>query len=66
MRAGVAVDDWKLPTFRKLLTEAGYTYTEGPGLTFETSMMYVETNDLASLKTILENCQAQCRKIKQH
>jgi len=33
MKAGVAVDDWKLPVFRKLLSEAGFEFTECPGLT---------------------------------
>lgn len=33
MKAGIALDNWKLPIFRKLLTEAGYEYKMAAGLT---------------------------------
>lgn len=62
MKAGIAVDDWKLPVFRKLLTEAGYEYTDAGPLTTDTTLLMVETSDVLALKRVIENCQAQCRK----
>lgn len=64
MKAGVAVDDWKLPVFRKLLTEAGFEFKEGPGLTADTSFLTVETPSAAALIPTVEKCQAECRKSK--
>jgi hypothetical protein len=62
MKAGIAVDDWKLPVFRKLLEEAGYEYNDGGQLTPGTTLLTVETNDMLALKAVLEKCQAECRK----
>ena len=64
MKAGIAVDDWKLPVFRKRLTEAGYQYTDAGGLTHNTTVLTVETNDILKLKKVLEQCQRECRKVK--
>ena len=33
MNAGIAIDAWKLTIFKKHLDDAGYEYTEHPGLT---------------------------------
>ena len=60
MRAGIAVDNWKLPVFRKGLTDAGYEYEDGGPLTGDTTMLKVETDDPAALKSLLERCQAEC------
>lgn len=62
MKAGIAVDDWKLPVFRKRLTEAGYEYQDGGALIGQTTLLTVETNDMLALKKVLEECQAACRK----
>jgi hypothetical protein len=60
VKAGIAVDDWKLPVFRQRLTEAGYTYEDAgeamPGIT----MLTVVTNDLLKLKRVLQDCQSEC------
>ncbi len=62
MKAAIVVDDWKLPVFRKRLTEAGYAYTDAGGLTHNTTVLTVETNDMLKLKAVIENCQSECRK----
>lgn len=59
MKAGIAVDDWKLPVFRKRLTEAGFQYTDAGGLTHNTTVLTVETNDILNLKKVLEQCQLE-------
>ena len=62
MKVGIAVDKWKLPTFRAILMEAGFPYTEGDGLTIDTGFMTVETDEVERLKTVVEKCQMECRK----
>lgn len=61
LKAGIAVDDWKLPVFRKRLEEAGYTYEDRGPLTGDTTMLSVETDDIRALAGVLEKCQAECR-----
>lgn len=43
MKAGIAIDAWKLPIFERHLTGAGYSFTSGAGVTADTLMLYVET-----------------------
>jgi hypothetical protein len=62
MKAGIAVDNWKLPVFRRQLTDAGYEYRDGGPLTADTTLLTVETNDMLALKKVLEECQAECRR----
>lgn len=62
MKAGIAVDDWKLPVFRKRLKAAGFTYTDGGPLTGNTTLLTVETDDLAKLRDVLEQCQSEARR----
>lgn len=61
-KAGIVVDDWKLPVFRRRLTAAGYTYTDAGELTPNVTLLQVEYNDMLKLKRTLEECQAECRK----
>ena len=60
MKAGIAVDDWKLPVFRQRLEEAGYKYHDAGPLTAGTTLLQVETNNMLKLKKVLEQCQAEC------
>ncbi len=62
MKVGIAVDDWKLPVFRRLLDEAGYEYQDGGALTSDATLLTVETDDTVALKKVIETCQAECRK----
>lgn len=62
MRAGIVVDDWKLPVFRKRLTEAGFEYTDAGGLTHATTVLTVETDDVSRLGDVVKACQHECRK----
>lgn len=61
MKAGIAVDNWKLPIFRKRLNEAGYEYEDSGALTHDTTLLMVETGDVLALKKVIEACQAECR-----
>jgi hypothetical protein len=64
MKAGIGVDNWKLPVFRKRLSEAGYEYHDAGPLTGDTTILTVETNDMLALKKVLEQCQRECRETK--
>jgi hypothetical protein len=64
MRAGIAIDNWKLPVFRERLTDAGYEYTDGGPLIGDTTLLRVETDDLPKLATVVAACQAECAKQK--
>ncbi len=64
LKAGIAVDDWKLPIFRKRLTEAGFTYEDGGALTHNTTILKVETSDILALKRVIEICESECRGAK--
>ena len=59
-KAGIALDDWKLPVFRKALTDAGYTYEDGgaagPGLT----ILHVPFTDAAALTRVVADANAEC------
>ena len=45
MKAGIVIDDWKLPIFERHLTDSGYFYTKGNWLKEDTLILYVLTND---------------------
>lgn len=62
MKAGIVVDNWKLPVFRERLTEAGYEYTDAGGFTHDTTVLTVVTDNMLALKQVIEACQAECRK----
>ena len=64
MKAGIAVDDYKLPVFRRRLSEAGYTYEDAGPVTGDTTLLTVETDDMLALKRLLEQCQSECREMK--
>lgn len=59
--AGIAIDNWKLEIFRKHLDEAGYSYTEHPGLTPEAMILKVKTERLAPLQRVIERAQKECK-----
>ncbi len=61
MKAGIAVDDWKLPVFRKRLTEAGFTYTDAGARTAGSTVLTVVTDDVLGLKRVVELCQRECK-----
>lgn len=62
MKAGIVVDDWKLPVFRERLTAAGFTYTDAGGLTHDTTVLTVVTDDVSRLGDIVKECQRECHR----
>lgn len=62
MKAGIAVDNWKLPVFRKRLTNAGYEYKDAGATSHDTTLLQVETDDMIALSEVIAACQSECRK----
>lgn len=62
MKIAIALDNWKLPIFRKGLTDAGYEYTDAGGLTHDSTVLTVVTDNILALKAVVEKCQAECRR----
>ncbi len=61
MKAGIALDDWKLPIFRKRLEEAGFTYSDAgapaPGVTVLAVVATPET--IERLSQVVLQCQEE-------
>lgn len=64
MKVGIVLDKWKLPVFRRRLSDADYTFEEKGNLTEQAVVLTVETEVPASLKTVIEQCQDECSKLK--
>jgi hypothetical protein len=52
-KAGIAIDVWALSIFDRRLSEAGYTYDKGPGLTQDTFFLTVTTDNPVALAHVL-------------
>ena len=59
--AGIAIDNWKLPTFKRVLKAAGYTFTKHPGLTPGTMLLRVKTDSISDLQPVVEKANKECR-----
>lgn len=62
--AGVVLDDWKLPVFKKHLDAAGYKYEEPIPFTAGTLTLKVHYELVHELKPIIEAAQSECAKLK--
>jgi hypothetical protein len=66
LRAGIAIDDWKLPIFKQHLDKAGYRYEQAPGLTAGTLTLIVLTSDVKKLEAVVRAANQEARKSKLH
>jgi hypothetical protein len=62
--AGVVLDDWKLPVFKKHLDAAGYKYDEPTQLTASTLTLKVHYKWVHDLKPIIEAAQRECAALR--
>lgn len=53
-KIGIGIDDWKLDIFDKALKDAGYTYVENQGVTRDTLLLSVETDDVNRLGQVVK------------
>lgn len=64
MKAAIALDDWKLPVFRRRLKEAGFDYEDKGPLVGATTLLSVETevSNLAKLQKVVEQSETECQR----
>lgn len=65
MKAGIVLDDYKLPIFRKRLEEAGFTYEDG-GEVFGGTLLRVNftAENFHKLRDTVEACERECKNLK--
>ncbi len=54
MKAGIAIDTWKLPIFERHLTQAGYSFTNSGILTKGVTLLKVTTENAIALQEVLK------------
>jgi len=62
--AGIAIDDWKLAIFERHLTQNGYTFSKGDGLTVGTLLLRVTTENLDALGVVCRAAEAEAQRSK--
>lgn len=62
MRVGIAIDRWKLPIFERHLSQYDYTYFVGEGLTSNTLLLRVETENVEALETVVRSANTEAAK----
>ena len=62
--AGVVLDDWKLPVFKKHLDAAGYTYEDPVQFTEGTSILRVKYEWAHKLQSVIEAAYKECERKK--
>ena len=56
-KAAVVADNYKLPVFRRILKEAGYTWKESPFVDDTTTMVVeVEDDEVRALTAVVKRC----------
>lgn len=60
MKAGIAIDSWKLDIFAHRLAEAGYQFQQGPGLSPDTLLLTVVTDNSIALQKVVEAANREC------
>jgi len=54
MKAGIAIDRWKLSIFERHLSQAGYSYEEVSGLTPNDMLLTVTTENIEALAVVIK------------
>lgn len=53
-KAGIAIDNWKLPIFERHLKQAGYLFKAVKGLTKDAMVLTVDTENLVALGEVVK------------
>jgi hypothetical protein len=64
MVAGIMIDSWKLSIFERRLVSAGYAFTTGAGVTNDTLLLKVKTDDLKALEVVVRAANEEAAHIK--
>jgi hypothetical protein len=62
--AAIVLDDWKLPTFKRMLDAAGYEYKQFQGVTADTVTLKIKTHDLSKLAPLVREMENTVQRIK--
>lgn len=54
MKVGIAIDDWKLPTFERRLTAAGYTFDTSKMTDDGCLFLRVNTENVQALAVVIQ------------
>jgi len=66
MKPLIAIDDWKLPVFKKGLEDHGFTFAVGPGLSPKTLFLTLEIpkEKLGELTIVVKQCNLKAAELK--
>lgn len=64
--AGVVLDSWKLPTFKKHLDAGGFKYTQHPGIAKDTVTLRVQCESAAIVAPVIKSANDECAKKRAH
>ncbi|MCA9265374.1 MAG: hypothetical protein KDA60_16050 [Planctomycetales bacterium] len=64
MKVAIGIDDWKQRIFEDILTDYGYEYEVREGLTADMRFIFVQFDDAAKLKRVVEKCQRKAAELK--
>jgi hypothetical protein len=63
MIAGIYIDDYKLPVFERRLAESGYAWDKSPGITRDTLLLRVTTDNPQALAHVISEANAEASAI---
>jgi len=59
MKAGIVIDDWKLSIFERHLSQAGYSYDKCTGITADTLILKVKTENVKALEVVVRSANTE-------
>lgn len=63
-KAAVVIDKYKLKTFVRVLSRDGFEFVKDNGLTSDTIILYVMTNNPSALKRTIQICETKYRELR--
>lgn len=64
MKAAIAIDTWKLSIFERHLKQAGYSYMKGDGVTEDTLLLTVITDNVEALSGVVKAANSEAAQTK--
>ena len=65
-KAAIAIDNWKLPIFKRHLKNNGYEFKQANGLTKGAMVLTVVTENLEALAVVVEAANTEAAKTGEH
>lgn len=66
LTVGIAMDEWKLPIFSKVLKARGYNYSQHPGLTRGAVLLKVKVceKDINNFRLLVESAESKAESFR--